>query len=328
MKEFRVNKFLTSAVLGVAMSAGSMAAVAADTQPASAPTTAPAAVAATAPTTAPAKVLALVGKIQITQAQVDKIIAAAGQGIPADKMDMVRQRVLDHLISQEQIKLYTKAHNMVCTDKDLADEKAKIEEIGKKMNMSADQLMASNGITDDMLRDRISQRKLFLQAIAKPNLEAMVKQHPEYCDGTVVAASHILISCNQYASEADQKAALAKLQQIAADIKAGKIKFEDAAKQFSDCPSKEKGGDLGEFSYGQMVPAFAAKAFSMKVNEISDPVRSPFGYHLIKVTAHRAATSKPDEETMEEAAKAVIAGQLQEQIVAETLVTNPVTLVK
>ncbi len=60
------------------------------------------------------------------------------------------------------------------------------------------------------------------------------------------------------------------------------ISFEDLAREFSTCPSNEEGGDLGEFGRGAMVPSFEEAAFGLQVGETSAPVRTQFGYHLIK----------------------------------------------
>lgn len=59
-------------------------------------------------------------------------------------------------------------------------------------------------------------------------------------------------------------------------------KFEDLAQKFSKCPSRARGGDLGEFGKGRMVPSFEEAAFALSVNEVSKPVRTQFGYHLIQ----------------------------------------------
>ncbi len=58
--------------------------------------------------------------------------------------------------------------------------------------------------------------------------------------------------------------------------------FEELAQKFSKCPSRARGGDLGEFGKGRMVPSFEEAAFALQVNEVSGPVRTQFGYHLIQ----------------------------------------------
>ena len=58
--------------------------------------------------------------------------------------------------------------------------------------------------------------------------------------------------------------------------------FEELAQTFSKCPSGKRGGDLGEFGKGRMVPSFEEAAFALGVNEVSPPVRTQFGYHLIQ----------------------------------------------
>ena len=60
------------------------------------------------------------------------------------------------------------------------------------------------------------------------------------------------------------------------------VSFEELAQKFSKCPSGRQGGDLGEFGRGRMVPSFEEAAFALDVNEVSNPVRTQFGYHLIQ----------------------------------------------
>ena len=89
--------------------------------------------------------------------------------------------------------------------------------------------------------------------------------------GGKVKASHILVE------------KLSKAQEIYEDLQAGE-KFEQLARNFSICPSKKRGGNLGEFAKGDMVPEFWIASTKLKIGEISQPVKSKFGYHIIKRT--------------------------------------------
>ncbi len=84
-----------------------------------------------------------------------------------------------------------------------------------------------------------------------------------------VRASHILVEDKE------------KAQNIKEQLDNGKS-FEQLAKEASECPSSEKGGDLGFFSKGDMVKPFERKAFSMDVGDVSKPVKTKFGFHIIK----------------------------------------------
>lgn len=106
-------------------------------------------------------------------------------------------------------------------------------------------------------------------------------------------ASHILIKLKEGADESAVTAARQKAEDLIAKIKAGES-FESLAKKNSDDPgSAELGGDLGYFGRGTMEPDFDSAVFSLKKDEISEPVLTSFGYHIIKLTGIRAEESKP-----------------------------------
>jgi peptidyl-prolyl cis-trans isomerase C len=86
-----------------------------------------------------------------------------------------------------------------------------------------------------------------------------------------ISAKHILV---EHAHEAED---LIKKLREGSD-------FSDLAQKFSKCPSGQQGGDLGEFGKGRMVPSFEQAAFALEANEVSQPVQTQFGYHLIQRT--------------------------------------------
>ncbi len=89
-----------------------------------------------------------------------------------------------------------------------------------------------------------------------------------------IRASHILVKTEQEANN------------LLSQIRQG-TSFEALAQQHSQCPSGKSGGDLGFFGKGQMVPAFETVAFGMEPGQVSAPVKTQFGYHIIKVTGKR-----------------------------------------
>ena len=102
-----------------------------------------------------------------------------------------------------------------------------------------------------------------------------------------ITASHILIGHAEASSASTRlgrEDALAQIETIKTEI-AGGASFTDQAIEHSDCPSSSKGGDLGPFGPGAMVPEFDTAAFELEVGEISDVVETDFGFHLINRTS-------------------------------------------
>ena len=100
-----------------------------------------------------------------------------------------------------------------------------------------------------------------------------------------ISASHILLmhkESQNSRSELTSDEAKKKIDDIYEDIKSGKVKFADAAVQYSNCPSGQSGGSLGEFTKGMMVKAFEDVAFSLDVEQVSEPFESEFGFHIVK----------------------------------------------
>lgn len=99
-----------------------------------------------------------------------------------------------------------------------------------------------------------------------------------------IRASHILLmhsKAQQTVSDRAPEAALDAISRLKVKLDEGEVEFADAARLVSDCPSSDDGGDLGRFPRGAMVPAFEQAAFDLEVGQVSGPVETPFGYHLI-----------------------------------------------
>ncbi|ALQ66906.1 peptidylprolyl isomerase PrsA [Bacillus thuringiensis] len=149
------------------------------------------------------------------------------------------------------------------------------KEVQKAKNQYGDQFTAvleNNRLKDEAdFKNQIKFKLAMNEAIKKSVTEKDVKDHykPE------IKASHILVSDENEAKEIKKK------------LDAG-ASFEELAKQESqDLLSKEKGGDLGYFNSGTMTPEFETAAYKLKIGQISDSVKSPNGYHIIKLTGKK-----------------------------------------
>jgi len=164
-----------------------------------------------------------------------------------------KQQLLESLVTQEVLFQESKRANL---EKD-PQIQSRFEEAKRQILIeSFMQKLVETETTDAKIKDYYSARK---------------------ADFRQVKASHILVETEDKAKEAKKR------------LK-GKADFAALAKELSTDPSaKENGGDLGFFTKDQMVKPFADKAFAMKVNEISDPVKSEFGYHIIKVVEIKEA---------------------------------------
>jgi len=126
-------------------------------------------------------------------------------------------------------------------------------------------------------------------------------------------ASHILIEVKPDAPEADKKAARAKIEGLLKKAKAGDD-FAKLAQENSQCPSSAKGGDLGYFAKGQMVPPFETAAFGLKVGEVSGIVETQFGYHIIKLTDKKAESQVAFDTAKEQIMQRMKSAKVQEAV--------------
>ncbi len=158
------------------------------------------------------------------------------------------------------------------------------------------------------LRKRLVVQRVMKQYQTPPTVtdeqvRAYYDQNPALYSTTQIHASHILVK--------DEDTA----RQILADVKAHPEKFADLAREKStDTISAKKGGDLGTFGSGRMVPEFEKVAFALKPGEISDVVKTQYGYHIITVTERKEGEPKPFDQVKEQIRATLRNKGLQEQV--------------
>jgi peptidyl-prolyl cis-trans isomerase C len=163
-------------------------------------------------------------------------------------------------------------------------------------------------------------------------IENYYKGHKdEFTNPESVKARHILLKVPEGADEKAWKEAGSKAKDIKKKLKDGED-FAELAKKYSDDPgSKNKGGDLGFFTRGRMVPEFESAAFSLKPGELSDPVKTEFGYHIIEVKEKRAASTKTLQEVQAQIRQTLQREkqqQLQDELIKKLKAKYPVKINK
>jgi foldase protein PrsA len=184
--------------------------------------------------------------------------------------------VLQQLVQETLIEQYAKNNNITVSDAEVDQRENQI-----KANFptgSWDEMLKARGLTESDVRSALREQIILDKALTKDVTitpaqikDYFNKNHASFDKPEQVSARHILVPN------------LAMANMVEAKLKAGGS-FAALATQYSTDPgSKTKGGDLGTFRRGQMVPAFDKYAFSAPIGQISPPIKSPFGYHIIQV---------------------------------------------
>ena len=216
--------------------------------------------------------IAAVNGQKISRADFDKKLEAG----PAGKS------TLTQLVQQSLVDQYATDNKITVADSEIDKRENDIK--SKYPAGQFDQILKQQGLTEPDVRTILRQQIVIEKAVSKDvhvsdtDIKAYFdKNHATLDKPGQVRARHILV--------ADLKTA----NDVEAKLKGG-AKFEDLASQYSTDPSsKAKGGELGFFGKGQMVPAFQDVAFSSPIGKITAPVKSPFGYHIIQVEEKKAA---------------------------------------
>ncbi|MDD3364917.1 MAG: peptidylprolyl isomerase [Syntrophomonas sp.] len=249
---------------------------------------------------------------QLVQSKNEVIASVNGEKITKDQLyDALVQssgkQVLDSLISEKIVELEAKKQNIVVSDDDIQKEIDKYyEQYGGEEGFN--QALATSGYTlDQVKKDIISNLKV--KKILEPQItitEEELKAYFEENKATFaqekqVKASHILVDSLEIANEVKQKL-----------VDGGD--FAQLAKEYSTDPgTKENGGDLGFFGSEQMAIEFEKAAFALKVGEISDPVQTEYGYHIIKLVDKKDAQEANYEQSKAEIRDALLEKKIGEE---------------
>jgi len=248
------------------------------------------------------KVAAVNGAI-ITQGDFDREIIGIRQkmlskGTPLSEAELskIRYQVLESLINRELLYQESLKKGVRVKEETIEKEFSALKgrfPSDEQFNMALQKTdLSIAGLKSQIKRGLIIQQ--YINELFYQKVEVSPEDTKAYYDGhrdlfkqpEQVRASHILIKVDPQAKTSEKVTARKKIKDIEEKIRKGE-NFNTLARNFSEGPSSAKGGDLGYFKRGQMVPSFDEAAFGLKPGEVSDIVETRFGYHLIKMTDKR-----------------------------------------
>jgi len=238
------------------------------------------------------------------QSRIDRRMAAFEGMVPAEQMGRLREQV-ERQVNEDFIK-----GALLKAKVQAADVEATAEEIDTAVSTAKENLpptlefedfLKMQGLDDKAYREvlavELAARKLpDFDKVSEEEVAAFYEEKKESMNiPETVNARHILLSFDPAGGEEGKAEKKKEIEKIRQELLDG-ADFADSAKKYSTCPSSQKGGDLGQFSRGRMVPQFERAAFGQEIGEVGDVVETQFGYHIIEVTEQ----NKGEERTLED----------------------------
>ncbi|RZB30242.1 MAG: peptidyl-prolyl cis-trans isomerase C [Desulfobacteraceae bacterium Eth-SRB1] len=222
------------------------------------------------------KILAKVGKIKITEADLNARLNL----LPTEYQKRFKDENQKKAFLERLVQIY------------LFAMEARAEKIDKALKVRIE-----DAINSILAQEYMKRKFADSTTISEKEIKEYFDGHKaEFARPPMVKARHILIKAGPKAKPREISAALAKAENIKKELDKG-ADFAKLAAQYSDDPgTKNKGGDLGFFPRQRMVPPFSRAAFALKKGEISNPVKTPFGFHIIKVDDKKAEVKLTYEE--------------------------------
>lgn len=238
----------------------------------------------------------------------------------------LRQKALDALIDRELLWQESQKRGVVISDADVSNQVEQMrtamggpEKFARRLE---DAGFDEAGFAEYTRRELAAQQMFAeLTKVAEPDeqaVRAFFDEHrSEMSQPETVQARHILVKVAQGADAATEEAARLRLVEMQGKIAQG-ADFASVARTGSEDASASEGGELGYFSRGRMYPAFEAAAFALKSGELSEPVRTPLGWHLIYLQNHLEAVDVSEAQGLE-MVRAYLARQRQVQVRQQVL---------
>ena len=243
-----------------------------------------------------AEVIATVNGKKITQADLANRLEAF-RNTDAETLNTIKQEILDQLITDILLEEFIDKQGLVVAPEEIEREvnqiRSNITGNQKDAGQSLEKVLAAIGSNigefKRSIKHSLALGKYFNNKIDDKTLEKYFDGNKSLFNGESVKVCHILIDTRNMKIQEELSHTLEQIKSIKREIDKGAA-FDEMAKKYSNCPSAQNGGDLGFIQRkGNLAKSFLDTAFSLRTGQISEPVQTEFGYHLIKVTEKKKA---------------------------------------
>ncbi len=239
----------------------------------------------------PNEVIATVNGEDILRLELDMILDKVKGKVSRSRLHNVEKQILDDLITQLLLKQFIKKEGIHVElsriENEIGKFRANLKKNPNTKDKSLETLLEEQGGSVEELRVALdisfSIDDYLDKAVTEEEIKEYFTNNTGSFNGETVTASHILIDTRNIKEEEELDEAKKKVEKIKEELDQG-ADFVKLAAENSDCPSAKTGGQLGTFGRSEMVKEFTDTAFAMDINNISEPVKTQFGYHIIKVT--------------------------------------------
>lgn len=212
-----------------------------------------------------------------------------------DERKALMRAALDQVIDRRLVLAYLTKTNHAASAQDIDLALAQFEKDLQSQNLTLDQHLKQVGLEAADIRRalawKLSWQRYLDKQLTEQNLEKYFQRYHREFDGTQLRIAQILFKMPADADEASVKSAKDRANQLKQDIAVGKLSFSEAAKKHSQAPSSKDGGDIGWIERKKPMPEdFSRAAYAIQPGEISEPLVTTFGVHLITLLEEKPGT--------------------------------------
>lgn len=245
--------------------------------------------------------------------EVRRMVKVTQGRVPPQMLSFYKKQILERLVDEHLLDKVVAEKKVVATEKDLDEELQKLASRfpnPEQYKLFLERMEVDEKELREDLRAQTTYKKLFEQHYGVSVKPAQVKRYyrkniERFTEEEQVRARHILIKVSKDASDEVAEDAVQRIAEVERLVKLPDADFAEIAKAHSEGPSAPKGGDLGFFPRKRMVKPFADAAFALEAGQVSGPVRTQFGWHIILVEEKKPAHKKAFGE---------VKGQIEEQL--------------